>query len=56
MFRIEVLNEMSQYVPAHWIHRNRLDIFSEVSEARKALRTFPSCARIVNVLTEEEVS
>lgn len=49
MFRIEVLNELSEYVPAHWIHPDKLDLFFHESDARKALRNFPNDAIIVKV-------
>ena len=56
MFRIEVLSEMSNWVPAHWIHKDELDLFTDITDARKGLRNFPSMARIVNVSTGEDVT
>ena len=56
MFRIEVLNELSKYVPAHWIHTGMLDLHFDLTDARKALREFPSIARIIDVDTDEDVT
>ena len=56
MFRIEVLDGLSRYVPAHWIHTGKLDLYFGLTDARKALREFPPTARIINVDTNEDVT